>query len=135
MLRASSPKLGAVAVQFALGVVEEARRGVDELVGVCEPKAPVAHGVHPDGRVVADVRISQQCARHDGNIPRGRVVRGVVSQPGGIEKVRVFHAECLRALVHTFGKGRLRAADMLGHGDGAVVCGDHRDALNHIRDR
>ena len=107
---------------------------VDELVGICERKAPVTHGVHPDGRVVADARVCQQCARHDGNVPRGRVVRGVVGQPGGIEKVRVFHAECLRALVHTLGKGRLRAADMLGHGDGAVIGGAHGDAFDHLVD-
>ena len=106
----------------------------EQLVGVGEAEAAVAHGVHPDGGVVADARMGQQCAGHARDVARRRVVAGIVGQPRAVEKLRVFHAQFFRAVVHALGERLLGTGDVLCHGDGAVIGGVDGDALEHLVD-
>ena len=124
---------GRQAVHGLLGVAGfqagRAGVGVDELVGVGEAEAAVAHGVHPDGGVLADARMGQQRAGHARNVARRRVVAGVIGQARAVEKLCVFHAQFFCAVVHALGERLLGTGDVLSHGDGAVVGGV---ALEHL---
>ena len=138
VLHAVALGAGRQAVHGLLGVAGlqagRAGVGVDELVGVGEAEAAVAHGVHPDGGVVADARMGQQCAGHARDVARRRVVAGIVGQPRAVEKLRVFHAQFFRAVVHALGERLLGTGDVLCHGDGAVIGGVDGDALEHLVD-
>ena len=53
-------------------------------------------------------------------------------EPAGVDKMRICHTELRGALVHQFRKRRLRAADVLRHGDRRVVCRAHADRLHEL---
>ena len=78
--------------------------------------------------------MGQQCAGHARDVARRRVVAGIVGQPRAVEKLRVFHAQFFRAVVHALGERLLGTGDVLCHGDGAVIGGVDGDALEHLVD-
>ena len=76
--------------------------------------------------------MADQLPGHDGDIPGAAVVLRIVEQAGAVGEVGVCQPQLPGPGVHPGDEELLRAAHVLGHGHGAVVGGDHGDALEHL---
>ena len=105
---------------------------IDKLIRVAQLEFAAAYAVHPYRRVVFYKLMADKLPAHHGDVIGAGVVLAVVEQPCAAREMRVLKPQFLRAPVHALDEELLRAADVLGHGDGAVVCRDDGDALEHI---
>ena len=71
-------------------------------------------------------------AAHDCNIVSTGVVLIVLKKAGAVFEIGVLESKLAGAVVHARNKGLLRAAQMLCHRNGAVVCRNDADALEHF---
>ena len=119
----------------------EAGRAVveaDKLVGVGQAELAVAHGVHPDGRILLDLLVLQKRTGHEGDIIGRRQMRVRVRpivQPGAVDKMRVRHAKLGCTVVHARNEGGLAARHVLGQCAGAVVRRRDDDGFEHLPER
>ena len=112
------------------GPVEEP----DELVGIHQFRSPIPKGIHPDGGILADVRMVQyQLPAHQGDVIGGGDM-ALGGKACGIFKSGVVHPQLLGPLVHPLHKGVLTAGDLFRQRHGAVVGGDHTHRLEHVGD-
>ena len=58
----------------------------------------------------------------------------VVKKPGTVGEMGVFQAQLCGPSVHPFHKYLFRARQVLRHGHGTVVGGDHGDTFEHVAD-
>ena len=73
-------------------------------------------------------------ARDEVEVPRGRVVLGIV-KARGVGEVRVLAAKLCRALIHARNERLDRAADVLAENVARLVCRDDEHAVEQLLDR
>ena len=116
---------GADAVARLVGVARfETRCPVvetDELIGVAETESATPKSVHPDGGVVADLRMmKEKVAAHEGDVIGGGEVP-LGGEACAVDEVGVQHAEGAGAVIHLFHEQLRDTRNMLGESHGGVV--------------
>ena len=92
------------------------------------------HGVALGVADLHELVVLHRLARDEVEVPRGRVVLGIV-KARGVGKVRVLAAELRRALVHARDKGVDRAVERFAQNVARLVCRDNEHAVEQLLDR